>query len=38
MQVARSGRERRRYEPAMSSYQRDALVHDWRRALERARA
>jgi glycerol kinase len=36
-QVSRSWRCRRRYEPAMSDDQRQALLHDWRRALERAR-
>ncbi len=30
--------ERARYEPSMSDDQRHALVHDWRRALDRARA
>jgi glycerol kinase len=37
-QVRTSWRERRRYEPSMSEDQRRTLVHDWRRALERARA
>ncbi len=36
-QVQRSWRERHRYEPAMSHDQREALLHDWGRALERAR-
>jgi glycerol kinase len=36
-QVKQGRRERRRYEPAMSEDQRETLLHDWRRALERAR-
>ena len=36
--VSRNWRERRRYEPTMGSDQREGLLHDWRRALERARA
>jgi glycerol kinase len=36
--VARSWRERARYEPAMSPDQRDGLLADWRRALDRASA
>jgi glycerol kinase len=36
-QVRTTWRELRRYEPQMSADQRDALLHDWRRALERAR-
>ncbi len=36
-QVSRSWRERRRYEPSMGADQREALLHDWGRALERAR-
>jgi glycerol kinase len=36
-QVFRSRRDRGRYEPGMSADQRGALLHDWRRALERAR-
>jgi glycerol kinase len=35
--VAQSWRERRRYEPAMSADEREALLADWHRALERAR-
>jgi glycerol kinase len=35
--VRTSWRERRRYEPAMGSEQRAALLHDWRRAVQRAR-
>ncbi len=35
--VAQSWRERARYEPAMSADQRLSLLHDWRRALERAK-
>jgi glycerol kinase len=35
--VASGWRERRRYEPAVSADQRDALLTDWRRAVERAR-
>jgi glycerol kinase len=37
-QVRTSWRERRRYEPAMADDERGKLLHDWRRALERARA
>jgi glycerol kinase len=37
-QVRRGWRERARYEPAMDAAERDALLEDWRRALERARA
>ncbi len=36
--VAKSWRERARYEPAMSADQREQLLNDWRRALDRARA
>ncbi len=36
--VGRSWRERRRYEPQMSDDEREGLLHDWRRALDRARA
>jgi glycerol kinase len=36
--VARNWRERRRYEPAMSADERESLLADWHRALERARA
>jgi glycerol kinase len=36
--VSRVEREARRYEPSMSDDQRESLVHDWRRALERARS
>jgi glycerol kinase len=36
--VARTWRERVRYEPMMGDDQRSALLHDWRRALGRARA
>jgi glycerol kinase len=35
--VASSWRERARYEPAMGADQRETLLRDWRRALERAR-
>jgi glycerol kinase len=31
-------RERARYEPSMGADERDALLADWRRAVERARA
>jgi glycerol kinase len=34
--VRQSYRERTRYEPAMSSDQRQALLDDWHRALERS--
>jgi glycerol kinase len=37
-QVARNWREKHRYEPSMSADQREALMHGWGRALERARA
>jgi glycerol kinase len=37
-QVASSWRERARYEPNMSSDERDGLLAEWRRALERSRA
>jgi glycerol kinase len=37
-QVARNWREKRRYEPAMSADQRESLLADWRRALDRSRA
>jgi len=37
-QVSKGWRERARYEPAMSADQRESLLHDWRRALDRARA
>jgi glycerol kinase len=37
-QVSTGWRERARYEPSMSADQRESLVHDWRRALDRARA
>jgi glycerol kinase len=36
-QVAAGWRERRRYEPAVSGDQREELLADWRRAVERAR-
>ncbi|MGI8414195.1 MAG: glycerol kinase GlpK [Solirubrobacteraceae bacterium] len=36
--VAGSWRERRRYEPAIGPDERETLLHDWRRALGRARA
>jgi glycerol kinase len=36
--VRTNWRVKHRYEPAMGTDQRDALLHDWRRALERARA
>jgi glycerol kinase len=36
-QVSSNWRERVRYEPAMSADEREALLSDWRRALERAR-
>jgi glycerol kinase len=36
-QVRASWREKRRYEPAMSDDQRETLLRDWRRALERSR-
>jgi glycerol kinase len=36
-QVSSSGRARVRYEPTMSSDQREALLDDWHRALERSR-
>jgi glycerol kinase len=36
--VARNWRERSRYEPAMSEDERESLLADWHRALERARA
>ena len=35
--VARTWRERARYEPALSDDERESLVADWRRAVERAR-
>ncbi len=37
-QVRTGWRERSRYEPAISEDQRQSLLHDWRRAIERARA
>jgi glycerol kinase len=37
-QVSGNWRERARYEPAMSSDERESLLSDWRRALERSRA
>jgi glycerol kinase len=37
-QVSTSWRERRRYEPAIGDDERGKLLHDWGRALERARA
>jgi glycerol kinase len=37
-QVASSWRERARYEPNISSDERDRLLAEWRRALERSRA
>ncbi len=37
-QVRTSWRERRRYEPEMGADERASLLHDWRRAIERARA
>jgi glycerol kinase len=36
-QVSTSWRERARYEPAMSSDQRESLLSDWHRALDRSR-
>jgi glycerol kinase len=36
-QVARSWRERRRFEPRISADERESLLHDWRRAVDRAR-
>jgi glycerol kinase len=36
-QVGSAARERRRYEPRMSTDERETLMHGWRRALERAR-
>jgi glycerol kinase len=36
--VVSGWRERRRFEPAMGADQRDALLADWRRAVERARS
>jgi glycerol kinase len=36
-QVQDSWRERARYEPAMEADRREALLDDWRRAVERAR-
>ncbi len=36
--VRTSWRERRRYQPAMGDDEREALLHDWGRAVERARA
>src|SRR5205085_11262580 len=36
-EVSRHWRERRRFEPRMSEDERESLVHDWGRALERAR-
>ena len=36
-QVASSWRERARYEPTMSADERDGLLEEWRRALERSR-
>jgi glycerol kinase len=35
--VAKSRRERRRYEPRMDCEQREQLLRSWRRAVERAR-
>ena len=35
--VSRAWRERRRYEPEMGEDERSSLMHDWQRALERAR-
>jgi glycerol kinase len=35
--VSRAWRERRRYEPAMGDDERSSLMHDWQRAVERAR-
>ncbi|MGI9185264.1 MAG: glycerol kinase GlpK [Solirubrobacteraceae bacterium] len=35
--VSRHWREKHRYEPAMEAAQRERLLHDWGRALERAR-
>ena len=37
-QIGSSWRERARYEPAMSADERDGLLAEWRRALERSRA
>jgi glycerol kinase len=36
-EIARNWRSERRFEPAMPSSRRDALYHDWLRAVERAR-
>jgi glycerol kinase len=36
-QVSRNWRERRRFEPRLSADARESLLHDWHRALERAR-
>ncbi len=36
-QVSRSWRERRRFEPRLSADERESLLRDWHRALERAR-
>jgi glycerol kinase len=36
-QVRTSWRERRRYEPSMSVDERESLMHDWSRAVQRAR-
>jgi glycerol kinase len=35
--VSRSWRERRRFEPRMATGERERLLHDWRRALDRSR-
>jgi glycerol kinase len=35
--VSRHWREKHHYEPAMAAGERERLLHDWRRALERAR-
>jgi glycerol kinase len=37
-QISRGGEERRRFEPQMTDDQRQSLLHDWHRALERALA
>jgi glycerol kinase len=36
-QVRTSWRERRRYEPSMGVDERESLMHDWSRAVQRAR-
>ncbi len=37
-ELSRRGGDDRRYEPAIGADQRESLLHDWHRALERARA